>query len=200
MKRRELLQAIVAGAATSMVPASASPVATPASTEKGLQHPFPGTPSRTPRVLDGFSRDALHVKLLSDARAFVADQRNKAKWRFGPVVFQEEGPVDEGAVWLRTDRSICEQYPGGFSGIPEGNGFRFWVLDTEGQGSTLTQVPTEDDAPHALQRLQSRTQFAPRSPSSEQQPFRSKASSSLGSLPATARGESPCPHSSCNRE
>ena len=188
MKRRELLQAIVAWAATSMVPASASPVPTPASTEKGLQHPFPGTPSRTPRVLDGFSRDALHVKLLSDARAF------------GPVVFQEEGPVDEGAVWLRTDRSICEQYPGGFSGIPEGNGFRFWVLDTEGQGSTLTQVPTEDDAPHALQRLQSRTQFAPRSPSSEQQPFRSKASSSLGSLPATARGESPCPHSSCNRE
>src|SRR5580704_5219637 len=126
MKRRDLLQTIVAAAATGLTPPTFA-------TGTDLQHPFRGTTSRSPDLLADISRDDLRVKLFSDATAIVVDKPNAAEWRFGPVAFQEEGPVDEGAVWLRTDRSVCEQYPGRFSGVREGDGYRFWVLDTEGQ-------------------------------------------------------------------
>jgi len=141
MKRRDLLQGMVAAAATGMVPSSAS-------AGRDLQHPFPGSASTVPRVLADFSRDVLRVKLFSDATAVVVDLRNRVEWRFGPVAFQEEGAVDEDAVWLRTDRSICEQFPGRFSGVPEGDGYRFWVLDTEGQsrGSFHLALAIEENA------------------------------------------------------
>jgi hypothetical protein len=141
MQRRELMQAMVAAAATGLLPH-------PAVAGTAYQHPFPGEASRVPRVLADISRDALRVKLLSDATAIVADRRNGAEWRFGPVAFQEEGTVDEGAVWLRPTRSVCEQYPGRFLGQAEGNGCRFWLLDTEGQsrGSFHVELAIEGNA------------------------------------------------------
>jgi hypothetical protein len=48
---------------------------------------------------------------------------------------------------LRTERSICEQYPGRFSGVVEGDGFRFWVLDSEGSSrGSLHVVLAIDDS------------------------------------------------------
>src|SRR5580658_4354704 len=125
MQRRELMQAIVAAGAAGFLPSVSAASEPP-------QHPLPSTISSVPHVLADISRDSLRVKLYSDATAIVSDQRNSMEWRFGPVALQEEGPVDEGAVWLRTERSICEQYPGRFAGVAEGDGFRFWVLDSEG--------------------------------------------------------------------
>jgi hypothetical protein len=48
---------------------------------------------------------------------------------------------------MRTERSVCEQYPGRFVGIVEGNGFRFWVLDAEGssRGSFHASLSIEDN-------------------------------------------------------
>ncbi len=143
MQRRELMQAMVAAAATGLLPPAATAAAGTAN-----QHPFPREASRAPHVLADFCRDALRVKLLSDATAIVTDRQNGAEWRFGPVAFQEEGPVDEGAVWMRPERSVCEQYPGRFVGQAEGNGYRFWVLDTEEQsrGSFHVELAIEENA------------------------------------------------------
>jgi hypothetical protein len=140
MQRRELMQAMVAAGAAGLLPAVS--VAT-----EPRQHPLPSAISSVPHVLADISRDALRVKLYSDATAIVSDQRNSVEWRFGPVAFQEEGPVDEGAVWLRTERSICEQYPGRFAGVVEGDGFRFWVLDSEGssRGSFHVALSIQDN-------------------------------------------------------
>ncbi len=124
MQRRELIQAMVSAGAASLLPAVSS-------ASEPLQHPRPIDLSSTPHLLSEISRDGLRLKLYSDASAVVSDERSGVEWRFGSVAFQEEGPVDEGAVWLRTERSICEQYPGRFSGVVEGDGYRFWVLDSE---------------------------------------------------------------------
>jgi len=141
MRRRELMQAVVATAATGLLPSVQAVGEAP-------QHPLPITVLRSvPHVLADISRDSLRVKLYSDATAILSDQRNSVEWRFGSVAFQEEGPVDEGAVWLRTERSICDQYPGRFAGIVEGGGFRFWVLDPEGsnRGSFHIVLSIEDN-------------------------------------------------------
>jgi hypothetical protein len=140
MQRRELMQAIVAAGAAAMLPAVSS-------ASEPRKQPLPSAISSVPRVLADISRDGLRVKLFSDATAIVSDRRNDTEWRFGPVAFQEEGPVDEGAVWLRTERSICEQYPARFTGIVEGDGFRFWVLDSEGsnRGSFHAALTVQDN-------------------------------------------------------
>jgi hypothetical protein len=141
MQRRELIQAMTAVAASTLLPATVV-------SGTVLHHPLPSASSLTPRLLAELGHGALHVKLFSDATAIVTDQRNGAEWRFGPVALQEEGAVDEGAVWSRTERSICEQYPGRFSGVAEGKGYRFWVLDTEGRsrGSFHAALAIEGDA------------------------------------------------------
>jgi Family of unknown function (DUF5696) len=140
MQRRELMQAILAAGATGLLPAVSA-------TSEPRQHPLPGVISPVPHMLADISRDNLRVKLYSDATAIVSDRQNGAEWRFGSVAFQEEGPVDEGAVWLRTERSICEQYPGRFAGVVEGAGFRFWVLDSEGssRGSFHAALTVQDN-------------------------------------------------------
>ena len=140
MQRRELMQAMVATAATGLLPAVQS-------VAEAQRHPLPSTLSPVLHLLAEISRDGVRVKLYSDGTALVTDLRNGVDWRFGPVAFQEEGPVDDGAVWMRTERSMCEQYPGRFLGIAEGDGFRFWVLDAEGhsRGSFHVTLQIEDN-------------------------------------------------------
>jgi hypothetical protein len=135
------MQGMVAAAASGVLPSTAA-------IARDLQHPFPRSISGVPDVLADFSRGGLHVKLLSDATTTVLDLRNGVEWSHGPVALQEQGSVDEGAVWLRTERSVCEQYPGRFSGIPEGDGYRFRVLDGEGQsrGSFHLALAIEENA------------------------------------------------------
>ena len=140
MQRRELMQAMVAAAASGLLP-------TVTTASEAREHPLSSGISPVPHVLADISRDGLRVKLLSDATAIVAERQDGPGWRFGPVAFQEEGLVDDGAVWMRTERSMCEQYPGRFSGIVEGDGFRFWVLDAEGhsRGSFHVTLTIEDN-------------------------------------------------------
>jgi len=75
----------------------------------------------------------LSVCLHADASAVIRDKTNNIVWRMGPVALQEEGPINEGHVWLRTDRSMCEQFPGRFRGTREGDACRFTLLGREGQ-------------------------------------------------------------------
>jgi hypothetical protein len=75
----------------------------------------------------------LSVSLHADASVDIRDKTNGATWRMGSVAFQEDGPVEVGHVWLRTDRSLCEQFPGRFHGVREGDAIRFTLLGREGQ-------------------------------------------------------------------
>lgn len=87
-----------------------------------------GEPHVEPIVLQELQNDFLKVTLYSDASASIIDVRNQAKWRMGPVALQEDSAIDHGEVWLRTGRSICEQYPGRFSGNNQGRDLRFSLL------------------------------------------------------------------------
>lgn len=75
----------------------------------------------------------LSVSLNADASAVIRDKTNGVEWKMGPVALQEEGPINQGHVWLRTDRSSCEQFPGRFRGVREGDAVRFTLLGREGQ-------------------------------------------------------------------
>ena len=71
----------------------------------------------------------LSVTIYSDAAAVIVDRKNDETWRMGRVALQEESPLDIGHVWVRSERSICEQYPGRFNGRREGARIRFTLLD-----------------------------------------------------------------------
>jgi hypothetical protein len=73
--------------------------------------------------------DYLSFAWFSDASARIIDRRTRAEWRMGAVAIQDETPIDVGEVWVRTGRSICEQYPGRFAGSRHGNGVTFRVMD-----------------------------------------------------------------------
>jgi hypothetical protein len=75
----------------------------------------------------------LAVTIYADASADIRDKHTDTHWRMGRVALQEEGSVDIGHVWLRTTRSICEQYPGRFRGEAIGNTLRFALLGREGR-------------------------------------------------------------------
>lgn len=75
----------------------------------------------------------LSVTVHADASADIRDKNNDTSWRMGSVAFQEDGPIEVGHVWLRTDRSLCEQFPGRFLGVREGDAIRFTLLGREGQ-------------------------------------------------------------------
>jgi hypothetical protein len=79
--------------------------------------------------LQELENDYLSFTWFSDASAFIVDRRNKAEWRMGPVAIQDESPIDVGEVWVRTGRSICEQYPGRFAGRRDGDSITFNVMD-----------------------------------------------------------------------
>lgn len=75
----------------------------------------------------------LSVSIHSDASAVIHDKADGVTWRMGAVAMQEDGPIDVGHVWLRTERSLCEQFPGRFLGIRDGETCRFTLLGREGQ-------------------------------------------------------------------
>lgn len=75
----------------------------------------------------------LSVTLNTDASAVILDKTNGVTWKMGPVALQEDGPIDVGHVWLRTDRSMCEEFPGRFRGKMEGDICCFTLLGLEGR-------------------------------------------------------------------
>jgi hypothetical protein len=75
----------------------------------------------------------LAVTIYDDAAAEILDKTSATRWRMGRVALQEDGPIDVGQVWLRTGRSICEQYPGRFHGERRGDHLRWTLLGRERQ-------------------------------------------------------------------
>lgn len=67
-------------------------------------------------ILKNLENEFLKLVVYSDASLDILDKKRKTQWRTGPVAMQEEGSLDIGHVWIRQDRSVCEQYPGRFIG------------------------------------------------------------------------------------
>jgi len=85
--------------------------------------------SPAPSAIQVLKNEFLEVTIFSDATATITDRKNGADWCMGPVAFQEDSPIDVGAVWVRNERSVCEEYPGRFLGRREGDALRFSLLD-----------------------------------------------------------------------
>ena len=77
--------------------------------------------------------DFLAVTVAADAQITIQDKLHHQTWQTGRVALQEISSIDIGHVWLRTQRSICEQYTSHFRGVLiADNTIRFIVLDTLG--------------------------------------------------------------------
>lgn len=137
MNRRKFLQAFAAAGAVTLQSSHAL------ADDLEQSHPYSSDLlSHTSDPLLQLENEFISFSLFSDATATIDDRKHGAQWRMGPVALQDESEIDVGAVWVRTERSICEQYPGRFRGHREGKNIRFWVMGREMQpkGSFLVHV------------------------------------------------------------
>jgi len=79
-------------------------------------------------LLKTLSNEFLSVKIFSNSLLQIDDLKNERSWETWPVAIQDKGIIEDGDVWLNTDRSLTEQYPGRFIGSEEGSGIRFTLL------------------------------------------------------------------------
>ncbi len=124
MERRTFLKRV---AELSVGVISAGSIATGCSS--GIGHRIEvGAERQRPVPVKQLENDYIRFLFYSDASADVVDKTTQTGWRMAPVALQETGAIDEGHVWLRTSRSICEQYPGRFVGEKVGQAVRFVLL------------------------------------------------------------------------
>jgi hypothetical protein len=99
-------------------------------------------------ILEQLENDHLAVTIHDDASAEILDKATGASWRMGRVALQETGSIDVGHVWLRTGRSICEQYPGRFKGEALGDdAVRYTLLGPDARVMGAFTVRYELDGP-----------------------------------------------------
>ena len=128
MKRRSFLRLAAVAGAASVTPETVSGSNARAGLHKS--DAFAAQEVTAPRkAIQTLRNDYVDVVLYSDATAEIKDLKNGATWQMGPVALQESSPIEEGAVWVRTERSVCEQYPGRFSGCRDGESLHFVLLD-----------------------------------------------------------------------
>ncbi len=128
MKRRDFLisSALAGGAAVSMSQLSSCVSAGDRPVDGfDLTYLKDGIPTKV--ILQQMENEYLRVNIYSNGSAEVADLKTGTSWSIGAVALQEEGPIEQGHVWLRNDRSMCEQYPGRFLGEKIGDDIRFTV-------------------------------------------------------------------------
>jgi len=79
-------------------------------------------------VLQTVENIFLKLTVYSDASFEITDKQRNVLWKTGPVAMQEEGPLDVGHVWIRHDRSVCEQYPARFVGEAKDDCLEYTML------------------------------------------------------------------------
>ena len=98
-------------------------------------------------VMQQLENDFLKVVIYSDASMEITDKKRKQSWVSGPVAMQEEGPIDNGYVFNRTDRSICEEYPGRFAGTKTGDNINYTLIgrQKENMGGFVVNYQLQND-------------------------------------------------------
>ena len=115
MKRRAFLKnSALIGAAAGVTPMATACSGTTSPKEKYKFIAYRGEEAAG-NVIAVFENEHLRYELRDDASAKAIDKKNgDFEWNFRPVALQELGEIEDGHVWLRTDRSMCEEYPGRF--------------------------------------------------------------------------------------
>ena len=148
MKRRDFLKnsAIIGAAAgTTGVATVATSCGFSSANENGFVK-YEGEPA-TGILLETFENEYLRYELYDDATAVVTDKKNdNYKWDFRPVAHQELGEVEEGQSWMRTTRSMYDQYPGRFVLQKSSEGFKASLIGREERywGSFTFNITLED--------------------------------------------------------
>jgi hypothetical protein len=155
MNRRKFLSATAATAA--MIPLHKLMAGEPEVMKEYLAATSTGR-----KVLKQMENDYMKVIVNSDASMEITDKQNKHTWLAGPVAMQEEGTIDVGHHWLRTDRGSLEQYPGRFAGEKAGNYLQFKLIEAplgrvtgsfvcdftlEGDSMLFTLIQTDEKIP-----------------------------------------------------
>ena len=125
MKRRDFIKSSAMaggslGVASTMNSCVGEPSDKPVSYHSG--------PNPELKILQQLENEHLLVKIYNNASLHILDKANSFEWQTGPVALQELGQIEEGHVWLRNDRSMCEQYPGRFMGRRDGEVIVFTLL------------------------------------------------------------------------
>ena len=79
-------------------------------------------------IIKKLKNEFLEVEVFSNAYFCVKDLKNNHRWESWPLAIQDKSIVEIGDVWINTNRSLTGQYPGRFSGEPEGEVIRFTLL------------------------------------------------------------------------
>lgn len=82
-------------------------------------------------ILQKLENEYISFTWMSDASALIVDKIHNATWQMGSVAIQEEEEIEHDHVWVRQDRSICEQYPARFRGKLDGGAVKFTMIDSE---------------------------------------------------------------------
>ena len=98
-------------------------------------------------VLKNPENEFLKLLVWSDASIEITDKKRNTTWKTGPVAMQEEGALDVGHVWIRQDRSVCEQYPGRFLGEKSGDAIQYTMLGRQNEimGKIVCDYTIEKD-------------------------------------------------------
>jgi len=98
-------------------------------------------------LLKELENNTLKFRIFNNAYIEIIDKKNNISWETWPVAIQDKGEVEEGHVWLRTGRSITEQYPGRFHGEMAGENIRFTLIGRQQRiiGRFLIHISLEND-------------------------------------------------------
>lgn len=101
----------------------------------------------TPTLLQSLENEFIYFRWMSDATAEIKVKKSGNTWKMGPVAIQEAEEIDHGHVWIRQERSICEQFPGRFRGEKNADKIRFYLLDLQNKtvGTFCAKAVLESD-------------------------------------------------------
>jgi hypothetical protein len=128
MKRRSFLKAttvLAAGAASASVVTATSCTN---ESSKTRNRPVYFKNDKSVAALKTLENEFLKVTLFSDASAKIEDKKNNTQWDIYYAATQEKGPLNDGYVWIRMDRSFMETYPGKFNVEPDGDAFKYTLM------------------------------------------------------------------------
>ena len=127
IKRRPFLASISALSAGAFIPLVSVAKSNEEAVKSSDQY-WQGNLTTAPSILKKLENEFISFTWFSNASALIVDKKTGANWNMWPVANQEEESIERGHVWVRQDRSMCEQYPARFAGVANGDDVKFTVI------------------------------------------------------------------------
>ncbi|TAH25564.1 MAG: hypothetical protein EAZ07_06435, partial [Cytophagales bacterium] len=133
LKRRPFLKQISAIGLGGMVALKAQEAMSENEPQGFNQVFFSNEEGYVPQLLQKLENEYIIFSWMTDASATIYDKKNQSTWRMSSVAIQEEDEIEKNHVWIRQDRSICEQFPSRFRGELNDGIVVFSMLNAEMQ-------------------------------------------------------------------